>query len=430
MSYVDKSKKYFLNTGYRFPEEVIWAIALIKYSCAWVNKEFGLLSDEKASVIMQISKSIADGRYRDLIQVDLYGTGSGTGINMNINEVIATIAEKEYGIRLHPNDDVNKSQSSNDVVPTAVRIATLKAISEKLNPELNKFIDSLNKLAAKYNTVVKAGRTHLRDALPITYGLELRGYLEEFKLLARHMQNTTKLLRKIPLGGTAVGTGFGTPSGYDKRVVNKLNEVTGLNLVAEKYKTRGMKLVTDLVLVSAIFRSLALDLWRLAQDLRLMYSGPNTGLYEIDMDIDIPGSSMMPGKKNPVTLEGIIQACIRTIGLDMSNALSNLFGEFELLLSFPVIAHNIIEQCNLLSESFKKMHSVVIPSIKVNIDKASEYAYSTLAILTGLTPKLGYDTVTQIVEEVTKGEALEKILEKYGISRKELQDIIKKCYKR
>ena len=429
MSYVDKSKKYFLNTGYRFPEEVIWAIALVKYSCAWANKEFGLLSDEKASVIMQISKTIADGKYRDLIEVDLYGTGSGTGINMNINEVIATIAEKEYGIKIHPNDDVNKSQSSNDVVPTAIRLATLKVISEKLKPELNKFIDTLSKLAAKYNKVVKTGRTHLRDALPITYGLEFKGYLEEFKLLTRHMENTIKLLRRIPLGGTAVGTGFGAPPKYGEKTISKLNEITGFNLVADKYKTRGMKLVTDLVLISAIFRALALDLWRLAQDFRLMYSGPNTGLYEIDMDIDIPGSSMMPGKKNPVTLEGVIQACIRVIGLDVSNALSNLFGEFELSLSFPVLINNLIEQCNLLSEALNKMHSIVIPSIRINIDRSREYAYSTLAILTALTPKLGYDTVTKIVEEITKGAPLEKVFKKYGISRKELDDIIKKCSK-
>jgi len=426
MKYVDRSREYFLETGFKFPREIIWAMGIIKYASAWANSKLGLLSTKKADVIMDIAKKMADGHYDELITVDVYGTGSGTGLNMNVNEAISKVALDEYGVKIHPNDDVNKSQSSNDVVPTAVRMTVLKIIEEQLFPELNKFISSLRDISRKYYNVIKAGRTHLRDALPITFGLEFEGYLNDFELVKKRMEDSVNLLRRVPLGGTAVGTGFGAPEQYQEIVLNKINEISGLNLVHDSNKTRSMKLITDLVILSSDLKALALDLWRLSQDLRLMYSGPNTGISEIDMNIDIPGSSMMPGKKNPVTLEAVIQACIRIVGLDTSNTLSNLFGEFELALSFPLISINLIEQCKLLGEAIRKMYRVVLPNITIDEDRAFHYASSSLAILTGLTDKLGYDIVTKLVEEIMKGVSIEEALNKYGVSKREFRDLIKK----
>lgn len=403
MKYVDRSKKYFLETGERFPREVIWAISIIKYCAAWANVELKAIPVDKAKIIMDIAKDMAKGKYDDLITVDIYGTGSGTGLNMNINEAITKIARDKYGYDIHPNDDVNKSQSSNDVIPTAIRMAIIKVVNEDVCPVLMNFVNSLKETVSKTRGIVKAGRTHLRDALPITYDMEFRGYLSSFRLMFDRLKSTLDMIREVPIGGTAVGTGVSTPEGFDELVISKINEITNLGLLRDVSKTRSMKLITDLIYLSAILRVLAIDLWRFCQDLRLMYSGPRTGIGEINMDIEIIGSSTMPGKKNPVTLEAIIQACSRIVGLDTSNALSGLIGEFELSLSFPIVAYNIIEQCKLLAESMRKMYEVVLPSIRINIDRSKKYAFSSLAILTLLAPKLGYDKVTEMVEEIEKG---------------------------
>jgi len=420
MKYVDKSKKYFLNTGNRFPREVIWAIGLIKYAAAWANKKLGVLDSKIADIIMDISLEIAQGKYDEHIEVDVYGTGSGTGLNMNINELISMIAEKKYGVHIHPNDHVNLSQSSNDVVPTAIRLATLKLVNDKLLTSMDGLIKILNKFIQRYGDVTKAGRTHLRDALPITFGLEFGGYLEQYRHYKKVIKSISKLLCIIPIGGTAVGTGFGAPPKYDIVVTEKLKELTDFDLKLDRNKTRSMKLLTDFILLSSVIKCIAIDTWKLAQDLRLMYSGPNTGLNEIDLDIDIIGSSMMPGKKNPVTLEAVIQACSRIIGLDSANSYSSLFGEFELALSFPVIIHSITEQINLMAEALDKMASVVMPSLKINIKRAEQYAHNSLALVTALRSKIGYEEAAKVVEEILEGKNLKDVLEKYGISMEDL----------
>lgn len=426
MKYTDKCKKYFLDTGYRFPREVIWAISIIKYCAAWTNNKLGVINDDKAKVIMDIAKDMAEGKYDNLITVDIYGTGSGTGLNMNVNEVIADIAKSKYGVYLHPNDDVNRSQSSNDVIPTAIRMAVLKVINNEIIYGVKKIISSLEKIISKFSGIVKTGRTHLRDALPITYDMEFLGYLSSFKLMLGKLESTLEMIREVPIGGTAVGTGVGTPKNYEKLVINKINEVTGLGLVNDPSRTRSMILITDFIVLSSILKAFALDLWRLCQDLRLMYSGPRTGIGEIDIDMDIIGSSIMPGKKNPVTLEAIMQACSRIIGLDVSNTFSGLIGEFELSMSFPVLVHNLIEQCKLLAESFRKMSEIVLPNIKINIKKSRDYAHSSLAILTLLLPKHGYDKVAEIVKEIEAGEDLMRVLKKYGVSK---EDLLKDLFK-
>ena len=426
MKYVDKTKKYFLETGSRFPREVIWAISIIKYCAAWANKELKVIPEGKAEVIMKIAMDMAKGNYDDLITVDIYGTGSGTGLNMNINEAIAKIAEEKYGYKLHPNDDVNRSQSSNDVIPTAIRMATIKVVEERITPELKKLIDSLETTTYKTYGIVKAGRTHLRDALPITYGMEFNGYLSAFNLIYKKLESALDMIREVPIGGTAVGTGFHAPKEYGSIVINKINEITKLGLKKDVSKTRSMKLVTDIIFLSAILRSIAIDLWRLCQDLRLMYSGPKTGIGEINIDIKIIGSSTMPGKKNPVTLEAVIQACSRVIGLDISNMLSGLIGEFELSLSFPLLIHNIVEQCKLLAEAMRKMYKVVLPNITINIEKSKRYAITSSAILTLLSPKLGYDKVANIVDEIDRGGDIKEVLAKYGVSISELEDLLRR----
>ena len=411
MKYSEKAARYYLSTGKRFHRQLLWALGAVKYAAAWANMELGVLEEEKAKAIMGVAREIMQGLHHEEITVDVFQTGSGTGLNMNVNELIAVKAG-ERGIRLHPNDDVNRSQSSNDVIPTAVRLA---AIREALAVEggVKRLVSKLYNLAEKYRGLVKPGRTHLRDALPVTLGFEFEAYAEELERTLGVLSRVVDNLRFVPLGGTAVGTGANAPEGYDKVVVGLLSNLTGIGLVPAKNKSSRMKLISDLQLLASSYKALAGILWRLSQDLRLMYSGPYTGIGEIDMEIEVAGSSIMPGKKNPVTLEAIMQASTHIAGLEQSLSQASLLGEFELSMAFPLASHVLHEMYILLVESLDKM-VMVLDSVKPLEERMKSLALRSPALVTYLSPLIGYDRATKVAERVARGESLGEALEKEG----------------
>ena len=278
--YTEKAVEVFLETGTKFPRSIIWAMGLLKYAAAKVNTELGLLDKDIGEAIMKVSKELADGLYDDLVIVDVFQTGSGTGLNMNINEIIATKAIQLLGKNIHPNDHVNIGQSSNDVVPSAIRIAAVYEVESKLIPSLKRFTDDLRDLVNRTSDVIKPGRTHLRDALPATMGQEFSAYLDAFEHDLVLLTRAAEYVRELPIGGTAVGTGLNTHPRFGELVVEEINKLTNLGFRVASNRFRAMRTLSNLVNLSGVLRIMALDLLRLSQDIRLIYSGPNTGFFQ------------------------------------------------------------------------------------------------------------------------------------------------------
>ncbi|MEB3861071.1 MAG: class II fumarate hydratase [Desulfurococcales archaeon] len=424
MKYVKNAVKVFLDTGTRFPRRIIWAMGMVKYAAASANMELGLLDEKRGEAIKEVALKLADGAYDDLIVVDVFQTGSGTGLNMNVNEVIAAEASKIAGVEVHPNDHVNKSQSSNDVVPTAIRVAALAEALWRVKPALGQLIASLANAASRFEDAVKPGRTHLRDALPVTLGQELDAFRRALEADMRLLDSALDLVRLVPLGGTAVGTGLNAHPDYPRLAVAKLAEATGLPLEQAESRFRAMRLLTDLVSLSGAYRAIALDLWRLGQDLRLMYSGPNTGLAEIDMPQAVPGSSMMPGKVNPVTVEAVMQASAQVAGLDQANSMANLLGELELSMGIPLVGYNVVTQSVLLGESLSKLSSLVVDRIEARRERMARLAESSQALVTVLAPVIGYDKAAELSRLMGEGRSIREALEELGYTREEVDKLL------
>lgn len=419
MNYTEKAKKYFLSTGMRFPNEIVWAMGLIKASCAYANQKLGVLEPEKAEAIIEASMELAEGKLA--VEADVFQTGSGTGLNMNVNEAIAERA-RELGVKVHPNDDVNRSQSSNDVVPSAIRLATLKILTGTLRSSLSKFLGELEGLTERVSDVIKPGRTHLRDALPVTMGQEFGAYVNAFKRIP--FDRAEDLLKELPLGGTAVGTGVNTPPGFAGLAIEKLRELSGLDVRPAENRFRAMKLLDDMLFTSGILRLLATDLFRLCQDIRLMFSGPFTGIGEIEIEQDIPGSSMMPGKSNPVTVEAVMLASSQIIGLDRANEMAFLLGEFEMSMGVPLVARNLIMQATLASKALESMVENVLSKIRPKRERCKKLAESSPALLTTLSPVIGYDRASKLAKEVEKGRPIREVLKEMGYSDEELEKML------
>jgi len=425
MSYTTKAKSLFMETGTKFPRRIIWAMGLIKYACARANFELGLLDENIAKGIMQASRELMDGRHDDKIILDVFQTGSGTGLNMNVNEVIAHRATEILGTKVHPNDHVNMSQSSNDVVPTAIRIAGVAEANENLLKALNLLIQSLQENAEKYKDIVKAGRTHLRDALPVTLGQELSAYADSFIHDYEYLLKILEYVKELPIGGTAVGTGINSHPEFSQRVINIINIETGLGFKAAN-TFRAMRLLTDLLLLSSIMRNISVELYRLAQDIRLMFSGPLTGLNEIDLPTqeEVAGSSIMPGKTNPVTVEAALLIVSQVLGLDYANQFASTLGEFELAMGVPLIGYNIITQMSLLSEALRKFSTLVIKGMKPNVERMRRYAESSPALITVVSPKIGYDKASEVGKRLAKGLSIREALKELGFSEEEINKIL------
>lgn len=426
MKYVEGSKRVFLTTGTRFPREVIWAVGAIKLSAAKSNVELGLLDVEVGKAIQTKAKELMDGRLDDMVVVDVFQTGSGTGLNMNANEIIAELASQTLGKKVHPNDHVNMSQSSNDVGPTAIRVAAVMAVSGNLLPALEKMSRSLSALSRKTSTVYKSGRTHLRDALPVTMGQEFGAYADEFSRDADLVKKTMGYLLELPIGGTAVGTGLNSDPRFGGMVAKEIANRSGIRFASARNKFRATRLLTDMSSLSGTMRTVSLDLFRLCQDLRLMFSGPLTGIGEIDIPTqeEVAGSSIMPGKTNPVTVESALLASAEVTGLDGANSFAASLGEFELTMGVPLMGYNLVLQAKLLSEALNKVSALVIDHIVPMKAKALAYAETSPALITLVSPKIGYDKASVLGKEMAKGTSIRTALKEIGYTPKEIDSIL------
>ncbi len=426
MKYVEGSRRLFLSTGTRFPREVIWAIGAVKFSAAKSNVALGLLDKEMGRVIQVKAKELMKGTHDALVSVDVYQTGSGTGLNMNANELLAELASAELGKKVHPNDHVNMSQSSNDVGPTVVRVAAAYAVSRDLLPAMQKMTKSLTALSKKTSSVYKSGRTHLRDALPVTMGQEFGAYTDAFDRDAELVGKAMHYLLELPIGGTAVGTGLNADPSFGRMVAKEIAALTGLGFTSAKNKFRPTRLLTDVSSLSGALRTVSIDLTRLCQDLRLMFSGPLTGVGEIDIPTqkEVAGSSMMPGKTNPVTVESALLACAEVVGLDGANTIAASLGEFELTMGVPLMGYNVVLQAKLLAEALRKVATLVIDHVVPMREKARKYAESSPALITVISPKIGYDKAAVLGKQLAKGVSIRTALKKLGYGAKEIDAIL------
>jgi fumarate hydratase, class II len=426
LKYVEGSKRVFLETGTRFPRQMIWAAGAVKYAAAKANLELGLLDRETAEQVMAASKKVMDGQEDGKFVVDVYQTGSGTGLNMNANEVIAGLAEKALGRSVHPNDQVNMSQSSNDVGPTVVRVAAVMTAGTLLQPELDATVASLSRLANRTQKVFKAGRTHLRDALPVTMGQEFGAYSDALARDSGLLGETLKLCLDLPIGGTAVGTGLNAHPRFGALVAAEVTRLSKIKFASAENKFRATKLLSDVAAVSAVIRIAALDLYRLCQDLRLMFSGPITGLGEIDISTqeEVAGSSIMPGKTNPVTVESTVLACAEVIGLDAANQFAAGLGEFELAMGVPLTGYNVVLQMRLLAEGLRKMRTLVLDHVVPNMERTRRSAESSPALITVISPRIGYDRAAKVGKRLAKGESIRAALRGLGYSDAEVRRIL------
>lgn len=425
MKYTETAPKLFMNTGTKFPRQIIWAMGAIKYSCAKVNAELGLLDQQIAQAIMKASEEVMEGKFDSKVIVDVFQTGSGTGLNMNINEIIAERATEISGKKVHPNDHVNLGQSSNDTVPTAIRIASVKTAYELLIPAYEKIITSLNKKGQEFNDIIKSGRTHLRDALPVTLGQELLSYADAFQHDLEKLKEILEYVKELPIGGTAVGTGLNAHPEFQERVVNEINKIASMGFKPAN-KFRGLKLLTDMLMLSGVLRTSAVNLYRLGQDIRLMFSGPMTGFNEIELPSqeEIAGSSIMPGKTNPVTVEASLLVSAQVVGLDHAIQFASMLGEFELAMGVPLVGYDLVMEETLLAEAFSKMSDLVINGMVPNVEKMKRYAESSPSLVTIISPIIGYDKASQIGKQLAKGMSIREALRELGYKDEEINTIL------
>ena len=385
------------------PAQIV-ALARIKRSAALANAELGILERQLADAIVAAADTIIAGEHHDQFPIDVYQTGSGTSSNMNMNEVLSTLATRIAGATVHPNDHVNASQSSNDVFPTSVHLAVTGALLNDLVPALGHLAGELEAKAEAWKTVVKAGRTHLMDATPVTLGQEFAGYAAQIRYGIERIQSSIPRVAEVPLGGTAVGTGINTPAGFSQRVIALLAEDSGLPITEARDHFEAQGARDGLVEASGALRVLAVSLTKILNDLRWMGSGPNTGLAEISIPDLQPGSSIMPGKVNPVVPEAVAMVCARVIGNDATIAWGGASGAFELNVAIPVMGTALLESIRLLANSSRVLADKTINGLVANVERARAYAESSPSIVTPLNRVIGYEAAAKVAKNaVAKG---------------------------
>ncbi|HEY1644098.1 MAG TPA: class II fumarate hydratase [Streptosporangiaceae bacterium] len=389
----------FPISGEPLPRELIMALGAIKTAAAAVNAELGVLDPEVAGAISASAGQIAAGEYLDQFPLDVFQTGSGTSSNMNANEVIATLASRRLGRPVHPNDHVNASQSSNDVFPSAIHLAAATMLARSLEPALAVLAAALEAKAREFADVVKAGRTHLMDATPVTLGQEFGGYAAAIRHGMARIAAILPEVGELPLGGTAVGTGLNAPAGFAAAVIGRLMASRGLPLTEapDHFEAAGSR--DGLVAASGVLRTVAISLLKICNDLRLMNSGPRAGLAEIAVPDLQPGSSIMPGKVNPVICEAVSQVCVQVVGNDAAIALGGAAGNFELNVMLPVIGRNLLGSLTLLSAAARLLADKCITGITAHEDRLRHAAESSPAIVTALNPYIGYEAAASIAKE-------------------------------
>ncbi len=420
----------FPISGLRFPRRFIQALGLIKRAAAETNKELGLLDPKLADAIAQAAQEVADGRWDDHFPVDVFQTGSGTSTNMNANEVIANRAGEILGGRrgarlVHPNDHVNLGQSSNDVIPTAIHLSALLAIKEELVPALTGLEKALRAKAEEFWPIIKTGRTHLMDATPIRLGQEFLGYAGQVERGLRRLRHAEEELSELALGGTAVGTGVNTHPEFARRAIARLSAWTGLNLRETDNHFQAQAAMDGAVEASGVLRTIAVSLLKIANDIRWMGSGPRAGLGELSLPEVQPGSSIMPGKVNPVIPESLIQVCAQVIGNDTAVMLGGQGGFFELNTMMPLIGYNLLRSISLLANATRNFTEKCVVGLKAT-ERGPELVEKGLMLATALAPVIGYDAAAAIAKEAARtGRTIREVArERTGLSEEELSRIL------
>lgn len=391
------------------PKEIIHAFAYLKKAAAWANHDLGVLSAEKRDLIGMVCDEILEGKLDAEFPLVIWQTGSGTQSNMNVNEVIAYRAHVLSGGKLtdekkvlHPNDDVNKSQSSNDTFPTAMHIAAYKSAHDVTLPDMEILRDTLASKATEFQSIVKTGRTHFMDATPLTLGQEFSGYVQQITNSMRAIRNAMEMVKELALGGTAVGTGLNTPKGYDVLVAKYIADFTGLPFVTAPNKFEALAAHDAMVELSGAFKRSAVSLMKIANDVRMLSSGPRCGIGEIIIPDNEPGSSIMPGKVNPTQPEALTMVCAQVIGNDTAVAIGGATGHFELNVFKPVIAANVLQSARLLGDACKSFNFNCAIGIEPNYSAISQHLENSLMLVTALNTHIGYEKSASIAKKAHK----------------------------
>jgi fumarate hydratase, class II len=403
-----RSLQNFDISGERQPREIIRALVQVKRASAVVNHLMGLLPQDKASAIIAAADEVLAGQHDDEFPLVVWQTGSGTQTNMNVNEVLANRASELLGGArgeerlVHPNDDVNKSQSSNDVFPTAMHVAAVDAIRNRLQPSLMKLRATLADKSVAFEDIVKIGRTHLQDATPLTLGQEFSGYVSQLEQADRHLHGALPHLCELALGGTAVGTGLNAPPGYAEKVAAELARLTGLPFVTAPNKFEVMAAADALVHAHGALKTLAAAMMKIANDIRWLASGPRSGIGELSIPENEPGSSIMPGKVNPTQSEAVTMLCCQVFGNDVAINFGGASGNFELNVFRPMIAHNFLQSVRLLADGMRSFNDHCAVGIEANRERIGELVDRSLMLVTALNPHIGYDKAAQIAKKAHK----------------------------
>lgn len=421
-----RAKENFPISKLRFNRSFIRAIGEIKRAASLINNKKGLLEDKKSKAIAEAAVKVRDGFFDEDFILDIFQTGSGTSTNMNANEIISTKANEDDNLDIHPNDHVNMSHSSNDIIPTATNMAVVLDTTEKLIPEINSLINALRKKGKDWNHAYKNGRTHLMDATPVTLGQEFNGYAELLNERLGDIVSSLTNVNKLAIGGTAVGTGINAPSGFGSEVVEEINKTFGTSFIeVENHFTRqGSR--DEIVNFSSTLKTLSVALFKISNDIRWMGSGPISGLSELKLPALQPGSSIMPGKINPVIPEMMLQVAAQVIGNDATVTFAGTQGNFELNTMLPVIAHNVLESIEILTTGMNTFNIKCIQMLEIDSDRLLENVQKNPIIVTALVPELGYDLAAEIAKEAMEsGKTIKEIvLSKELMSETEINRIL------
>lgn len=403
-----RSLEHFRISTEKMPVSLIQALALTKRAAAKVNQDLGLLAADKATAIINAADEVLAGRHPDEFPLAVWQTGSGTQSNMNMNEVLANRASELLGgvrgmeRKVHPNDDVNKSQSSNDVFPTAMHVAAVIAIREQLIPQLKVLKSTLNEKAQAFRDIVKIGRTHLQDATPLTLGQEISGWVAMLEHNLKHIDHSLPHLAELALGGTAVGTGLNTHPEYAVRVAEELANITGQPFVTAPNKFEALATCDALVHTHGALKGLAASLMKIANDVRWLASGPRCGIGEISIPENEPGSSIMPGKVNPTQCEAMTMLCCQVLGNDVAVNLGGASGNFELNVYRPMVIHNVLQSIRLLADGMESFNEHCAVGIEPNRERISQLLNESLMLVTALNTHIGYDKAAEIAKKAHK----------------------------
>ncbi len=412
--------------GLRLQRPFVRALGIVKAAAAHVNGVHGWVRLPVALAIEQAAKEVADGHHDAQFVVDVFQTGSGTSTNMNANEVIAHLAARATGEEVHPNDDVNRGQSSNDVFPSALHIAAVETVTHKLLTALDLLDRELSRKAREFHDVVKIGRTHLQDAVPMRLGQEFGGYAQQAKNALTRISSALEGLYELPLGGTAVGTGLNAPAGFASETIAEIARVTGLPFVEAKNHFEAQASKDAAVFLSGALKTCAVSLTKIANDIRWMGSGPRCGIGELKLPAVQPGSSIMPGKVNPVIAESLLMVCAQVIGYDATIAWCGAAGNFELNVMMPVMAYDLIESVQLLAAATRNFAHHLIAGLEVDRERATGFVEQSLAMGTALAPEIGYENAAMLVKNayLTARTIREIAIEQSGLSPERVTELL------